>query len=124
MSDVDKIDLSPFAAMPLDDLRQAIDARCAPLLAERRARRATIQIVAWWRPAIAAAVLISAASLVVLTKGPPRRTAIAVAPSSIRARSIPNPRIQLAMLLGVPRPLVNRVARPAPPTLNDLLQEV
>jgi hypothetical protein len=124
MTDDDRLDLSALQAISLDALAGDIARRCAPLLAERRQRRTSIQIVAWWRPALAAALVVAAASTIVLTRARPTVpvTTVVVTPATLPV--MPSPRVQLALALGLPEPLVRRLARPSPPSLADLIQEV
>lgn len=117
----DPIDFSAFSEVPLDALVRDIDARCSPLLAARRAHAVTIQLGAWWRPAAAAAVAIAAASTLALLRAPTSRSA--PAPAYVARRPLPSAPSQVAMALGVPRPLVGRLTVERPPTLSELLPE-
>lgn len=103
-----------FASMvpPLDDLVTRIDARCAPLLSVRRVRGTMVQIVGWWRPTLAAALVIGVISSIVLRRELPPR------------RGVPNASTQLARALGVPLVLADRITSEAPPPSIELLPEI
>ena len=104
---------------PVDALTAAVATRCAPLLAARREHVATVQIARWWRPALAASLLIAAASAVVLMlpfHDPSQETE-----GRSVARRATTPRIQLAEAVGVPRALARHLTSRTPPTLSDLL---
>ena len=125
MTDDDRIDFSAFDAVPLEALARDIAMRCAPLFAEPRRPRKSSQIVAWWRPTLAAALVVSVLASALLLR--PRRTqvekmAVAAAPlAPPRLASVPT---QVAQALGMPAPLVRRLARQSPPSIAELLQEV
>ncbi|HEY2851828.1 MAG TPA: hypothetical protein VGJ18_03230 [Gemmatimonadaceae bacterium] len=110
MSD-DPIDLASLVP-PLDDLVTRIDARCAPLLSARRERRTLVQIAGWWRPTLAAALLIAIGCSIVLRRVPPPR------------RGMPNATTQLARGLGVPSVLADRITSTVPPPSTELLPEI
>jgi len=117
----DRIDFSLLEVPSLDGLVLDIEARCAPLLELRRARPTTMQLAAWWRPAIAAAVVIGVASTVMLLREPmpPRGPAT----PDFAGRALAPVPSQVAMMLGVPTPLASRLTSARPPTLAELVPE-
>ena len=105
----------------VDDLVRRVNVQCAPGLAMRRSRRTTFQIVAWRRPALAAALVIAAVSTVVLARS--RR--VETPPSRIAATTtVPAVRMQLAAALGVPTVISGRLTSNTPPTIDELLPEI
>jgi hypothetical protein len=124
----DRIDFSllqPRArSSGLEGLVSRVNAQCAPQLAMRRSRRTTIQIVSWWRPAVAAALTIGVISTVILGRAPRRDERIVVAKAAAPMRVVSGARIQLARALGVPTLLATRLTRETPPTATDLLPEL
>lgn len=119
MSDQDRIDFSSFEALSHDAFVSDIAARCAPRLDRRRRQRASIQLVAWWRPALAAALLIGLVSSAIL--GRPRRTRVD-GPTAAIATSMPAR--EIAQMLDVPAALVRHVTQPTAPTILELVPEV
>ena len=102
----DRLDLSPLS--PDDRLVRRVTDACAPQLAERRSRAMSIQIAMWWRPALAAALLIALASGLILARPP-------AAP--------PNPGPPaLARAVGVPTPLARRLTSERPPDVVELME--
>jgi hypothetical protein len=125
MTDDDRIDFSAFDGVPLEALARDIATRCAPLFAGPRRPRTSTQIVTWWRPTLAAALVVGVVSSVFLSR--PRRTQVegtAVAAAPPAPLPPPPAPTQVAQALGMPEPIVRRLSRPSPPTIDDLLQEV
>lgn len=118
----DRIDLWRLEPPDHEALVRAISARTATVLAERRARAATIQIGAWWRPVAAAAFLVAMASALVLTLEPrsEQSNAFAGAPPGTRR---PSARTELARELGVPPALALSLTRDTPPSALEFLRE-
>jgi hypothetical protein len=118
----ERIDLSPLDAdaQKLEALVQAVNARCAHVLAERRARRTTIQIAGWWQPAIAAALLIAMISTLVLARQPEPEPQ----PQRLIASAATPSTAQLALRIGVPRLLARSLTSDKPPSADDLLREM
>jgi hypothetical protein len=119
----DRLDLSQLQPRDHEALVRAIESRAASLLAERRARTATIQIAAWWRPVAAAAFLIAVASALAFTLEPRSRAASTLARSPSSAPSA-HERTELARMLGVPPALALSLTRDTPPTARELFREL
>jgi hypothetical protein len=122
------IDFSPIDPVA-DDLRferlvRAINERAAPLLAARRAVRdsAVGELTRWWRPTIAAAVVVIAVSVAALAGLERARLApsAGAAPAAVLP-ALPALPAQLADAMMVPVPLVRALDQDAPPAASDLL---
>ena len=104
-----------------DTLPAAIAARCASLLAARREHGTTVNIARWWRPALAASLLIGAASAAVLAL--PFEKVSQRPQGTVTARRTPAPRTQLAEAVGIPRVLAGSLTSRRPPSLSELLEQ-
>lgn len=118
MSD-EPVDLTALHA-PVDTLTAAIAARCAPLLAARRAHVTTVQIARWWRPALAASLLVAAGAALLLAL--PFQRSDQATRGTLGAHRAPAPRVQLAEAVGIPRALARHLTSRTPPRLSDLLE--